>query len=43
VGDIPLDLQPKLLRALQEKAFESWAAPGRSRLTFDWLRPPTGI
>ena len=22
VGDIPLDLQPKLLRALQEKAFE---------------------
>jgi transcriptional regulator with GAF, ATPase, and Fis domain len=23
VGDIPLDLQPKLLRALQEKAFES--------------------
>ena len=22
VGDIPLDLQPKLLRALQEKSFE---------------------
>ena len=40
VGDIPLDLQPKLLRALQEKA---WAAPKRFPSTSGWWRQPTGI
>jgi formate hydrogenlyase transcriptional activator len=32
VGDIPLDLQPKLLRALRRKRSRGWGAPERSRL-----------
>jgi formate hydrogenlyase transcriptional activator len=31
VGDIPLAMQPKLLRALQEQEFEAWAAARRIR------------
>ena len=31
VGDIPLDLQAKLLRVLQEHELKGWAAPALSR------------
>jgi Sigma-54 interaction domain len=43
VGDIPLDLQPKLLRALQERRSRGWAAPERSRSMSGWWRRPTAI
>ena len=33
VGDIPLELQSKFLRVLQEQEFERWAARGRSGWT----------
>jgi formate hydrogenlyase transcriptional activator len=43
VGDIPLDLQPKLLRALQEKSFERLGGTKPSPSTSGWWRQPTGI
>ncbi len=36
VGDIPVDLQPKLLRALQEKSFERLGGLERSPSTSGW-------
>ena len=38
VGDIPLDLQPKLLRALQEKSFERLGGTRSVPLTSGWWR-----
>ena len=42
VGDIPLDLQPKLLRALQEKAFERLGGTQTIPIDVRWWRQPTG-
>jgi len=43
VGDIPVDLQPKLLRALQEKSFERLGGTRTIPLMCAWWRPPTAI
>jgi len=43
VGDIPLDLQPKLLRALQEKSFERLGGTRTIPSMCAWLRQPTAI
>jgi transcriptional regulator with GAF, ATPase, and Fis domain len=43
VGDIPLDLQPKLLRALQEKSFERLGGTRPFPLTYVSWRQPIGI
>jgi two-component system NtrC family response regulator len=40
IGEIPLQLQVKLLRFLQEQASNVSAADRRSRWTPAWLRPP---
>ena len=41
VGDIPLELQPKLLRVLRSRSSSGSAARRRSRSTCAWWRPPT--
>ena len=41
VGDIPLELQPKLLRACRSRSSSAWAARGRSGWTCAWWRPRT--
>ncbi|HOT60404.1 MAG TPA: sigma 54-interacting transcriptional regulator [Spirochaetales bacterium] len=41
IGDLPLELQPKLLRALQEGVFERVGAKSRSRLMSASSRLPT--
>ncbi len=43
VGDIPLELQPKLLRALQEKEFERLGGTRTIPSTSGYSRPPIAI
>ncbi|WKB37402.1 hypothetical protein QS257_19520 [Terrilactibacillus sp. S3-3] len=43
MGEMPLELQVKLLRVLQEKNFSAWAATSRFRLSFESLPRPTVI
>jgi formate hydrogenlyase transcriptional activator len=40
VGDIPLELQPKLLRALQEREFERLGSTKTKKWTRGWWQPP---
>jgi formate hydrogenlyase transcriptional activator len=41
IGDLPLELQPKLLRALQEKQFERLGVVIQFKLTYGSLQQPT--
>ena len=43
IGDLPLLLQPKLLRVLQEQEFDAWAAAAPTRSTCVWWPPPIAI
>jgi transcriptional regulator with GAF, ATPase, and Fis domain len=38
IGDIPLPLQPKLLRVLQEQSSNVWEVAARIASTCVWLR-----
>ena len=40
---LPLELQPKLLRVLQDGQFESWADRVPSNPISGWWRPPIAI
>jgi len=42
VGDVPLEIQPKLLRALQEREFERLGSTRTRKLTYAWWPPLTG-
>jgi len=37
VGDIPLELQPKLLPSCRTRNSSAWAAPAPSKWTFAWI------
>jgi hypothetical protein len=41
VGDIPQELQPKLLRVLQEQEFERLGSTRTIKVDLRWWRPPT--
>jgi transcriptional regulator with PAS, ATPase and Fis domain len=41
IGDMPLALQARLLRVLQERRWCRWAATRRRRWTWRWSAPPT--
>ena len=41
VGDIPIELQPKLLRVLQEQEFERLGSTRTLHVTSAWSPPPT--
>jgi formate hydrogenlyase transcriptional activator len=43
VGDIPTEIQPKLLRALQEREFERLGAFTRAESIFRFSRRPIAI
>ena len=43
VGDMSLQTQAKVLRALEEQRFEPVGAPNRCRWTCAWWPPPTRI
>jgi len=43
VGDIPLALQPKLLRVLQEQEFERLGGTRTIKWTFVWWLPPRNL
>ncbi len=43
IGDMPLELQPKLLRALQSGSSSVWVATIPSGSTYGWWRRPTRI
>ena len=43
IGELPLEMQAKLLRAIQDGEFYAWAARRRSRPTYASFPPPTAI